>query len=276
MFTKLFIAAALLHLSWAFSDSAPLVAWSTHKNALVDAFSGSEQPQIDSLLSNEELCRFDAVIIIDQPGLHAHDLKSLSPSSALPSRLKKADKSIQVSYGRRHASDLLTDAARALAHRCGSRIHWHGTDGEFNLDASRKHVLHIALPSIAVEGPWRKHIMSELEESLDRSFAEIELTFPSHLFVYTGSESPGVDKRQPAGDNIDLPFSFAPSNGTDTSSVGILQRYQLLTPGLIISLLVAFFLLVPIIMLAIQALASIQSSVRLDAPKGSSVDKKSQ
>lgn len=63
----------------------------------------------------------------------------------------------------------------------------------------------------------------------------------------------------------------APSDG------GILKRYQLLTPGLIISLAIAFFVLVPIVFFGISSLASIQSPVRLDAPKGfNAVEKKNQ
>lgn len=48
------------------------------------------------------------------------------------------------------------------------------------------------------------------------------------------------------------------------SAGGILKRYQLLSPGLILSLFLAFFVLVPIVMVGIQALSSIQSPVRLD------------
>lgn len=48
------------------------------------------------------------------------------------------------------------------------------------------------------------------------------------------------------------------------SAGGILKRYQLLSPGLILSLFLAFFVLLPIVMVGIQALASIQSPVRLD------------
>lgn len=63
----------------------------------------------------------------------------------------------------------------------------------------------------------------------------------------------------------------APTDG------GILKRYQLLTPGLIISLLVAFFVLVPVVLMGVYALASIQSPVRLDAPKGfNAAEKKTQ
>lgn len=68
----------------------------------------------------------------------------------------------------------------------------------------------------------------------------------------------------------------APTNGTLVEG-GILKRYQLLTPGIITTLLVAFFVLVPIVLFGFKALASIQSPLRVEAPKGySAQDKKSQ
>ena len=74
-----------------------------------------------------------------------------------------------------------------------------------------------------------------------------------------------------------IPSPAKVSTKTAPSSGGILKRYQLLTPGLIISLLVAFFVLVPIVFVGIQSLASIQSPVRLDAPKGfNAAEKKNQ
>jgi UPF0716 family protein affecting phage T7 exclusion len=63
----------------------------------------------------------------------------------------------------------------------------------------------------------------------------------------------------------------------ESNKGGILARYQLLTPGLITTLLVVLFILLPIMYFGISALASIQSPVRMDAPKGfSATDKKRQ
>lgn len=58
---------------------------------------------------------------------------------------------------------------------------------------------------------------------------------------------------------------------------GILKRYQLLTPGLILTLIVVFFVFVPIIVLGVNALAGIQSPIRAEAPRSfSAKDKKNQ
>ena len=57
-------------------------------------------------------------------------------------------------------------------------------------------------------------------------------------------------------------------------SGGILQRYQLLTPGLILVLLVSLFILIPVIFLGVSALSSIQSPLTNEIPKGFSAEEK--
>lgn len=98
---------------------------------------------------------------------------------------------------------------------------------------------------------------------------------PKYLVVYAGSSLP-FSKRQIDETTPDDAFpSFQPNSTLPEG--GILKRYQLLTPGLITVLLVVFFLLVPIVMLGINALASIQSPLRVEAPKGyNAQDKKNQ
>jgi hypothetical protein len=94
-------------------------------------------------------------------------------------------------------------------------------------------------------------------------------TFPNHLIIYTGSSSPSFAKRA-------APIIGSIRNGT-ASTGGILAHYQLLTPGLITTLLVTLFVLVPIVMVGIQSLASIQSPLRNEIPKSfNAVEKKNQ
>ncbi|EJD00805.1 uncharacterized protein FOMMEDRAFT_21312 [Fomitiporia mediterranea MF3/22] len=298
----------LVPLTYGFLDTAPLVIWSSHENALISGLNekrpglglGLGEVQLDTLLLGregedvfgfrEEMCRFDAVLVIEQPGLHATDLKSLSPSSTLPTRLNASHtshiskpKSAQLPYIKRHTPDELSSTAESLAQRCGvGRVSWVNRDGEFELVQGEKekgHVLYMTLPEVYGEPSWRRYQMTELENSLNTLLTKIESTFPKHLIIYTGSSplsSSSFEKRQllpPLSDP--KPFSFAPNNST-TTGTGILAHYQLLTPGLILSLFIALFLLLPAVLMAISALASIQSSVRLDAPKGPSQTKKNQ
>lgn len=100
------------------------------------------------------------------------------------------------------------------------------------------------------------------------------LPFSNRVIIYTGS-APILSKRQedlatPDRPVLDLASSSASSLSTmATNKSGILHRYQLLTPGLIMVLLIVLFIFLPILYFGISALASIQSPLRLDAmPKG--------
>ena len=124
-------------------------------------------------------------------------------------------------------------------------------------------------------------VLSIVAESLLASdLSKISSTFPKHFVVYAGW-SPSKEERQSPEDDVsglDHVFTDGPQKTrTAASESGILKRYQLLTPALILSLLLVFFVLVPVIILGVSSLASIQSSVRLDPPKGfSAVEKKNQ
>ena len=107
--------------------------------------------------------------------------------------------------------------------------------------------------------------VSQPDSALSAALLTLAETFPNHLAVYAGWH-PTLSARQsnpfaPASNHTST-AAFAPPTG------GILARYQLLTPGLILSLAVGFFLLVPIVLAAISALASIQSPLQGQAPKG--------
>ena len=94
------------------------------------------------------------------------------------------------------------------------------------------------------------------EARLATKLEKIERAYPRHLVILAGS------RRQD-----DSPSPSPPAGG-------ILARYQLLTPALITSLLLVFFLLVPVVLFSVSALASIQSPLRVQPPKGYSADEK--
>lgn len=68
--------------------------------------------------------------------------------------------------------------------------------------------------------------------------------------------SPAFIHNRLAADNSTLPAG------------GILKRYQLLTPGLLLTLIVTLLILFPIVFVGISALSSIKSPQRMEAPKG--------
>jgi hypothetical protein len=103
---------------------------------------------------------------------------------------------------------------------------------------------------------------------------KVTSSFPDHLIVYS-SDSSRLMRRQLGGAPDSSSLFSAPANAMTDG--GILKRYQLLTPGLILTLIVVFFVFVPIIVLGVNALASIQSPIRAEAPRSfSAKDKKNQ
>ena len=122
------------------------------------------------------------------------------------------------------------------------------------------------------------------EPILGDELSTLASTFPNHLMIYTGSLLPSLMTKRQAPDTPDRPVldlsssdpAFAPSN-TSLPTGGILKKYQLLTPVLITSLLVTFFVLLPVVFLGLNALASIQTPVRSDIGKSfNAQDKKNQ
>lgn len=89
--------------------------------------------------------------------------------------------------------------------------------------------------------------------------------------IYSGSPVSLLHSRQSTSSST---FDAAAAPDDSTVSGGILKRYQLLTPGLILALLVALFVLLPVVFIGVQALASIQSPLTNDIPKGFNAEEK--
>jgi len=111
-----------------------------------------------------------------------------------------------------------------------------------------------------------------LESTLETELSTFTSAFHNHLIVYAGSplSSSPFFKRQ-AADVPDRPIlDFEGVDSYDNTTLpegGILKRYQLLTPALISTLLVSFFILVPVLFFGLTALASVQNPVRSDVSK---------
>ena len=115
------------------------------------------------------------------------------------------------------------------------------------------------------------------ESQLTSDLEKVASSFSRYLVVYAGW-SPLLQSRQHTeGHALEFASDSASPSKAAVPTGGILKQYQLLTPGLIISLLVALFVLIPVVFMGISSLASIQSPVRLDAPKGfNAAEKKNQ
>jgi len=285
---------ALLPFTLAFKDTVPVVAWSSHSSDRLDSLASRPTPFVDTsrffdaLIQESDLCQYDAVIIAEQPGLHASDLRTLSKSSYISSRLNGATSSLQVPYLPHAESDSFDEFKRTLAERCGSRRVEIGLgQGGVGLQGGEKHVVCVSMPHLEGENRDRKGAMRKHEAQLSNDISNFASVFPSHLVIYLGSRpftkrqaitthtDPDSPTRPVISSGSDIPVGFAPVN-TTLPEGNLFQRYRFFTPGLITALLIVFGLLVPVLMVGIYALASIQSPLRMDAPKGPSLDKKNQ
>ncbi|KAF8239457.1 hypothetical protein L208DRAFT_1428746, partial [Tricholoma matsutake] len=290
MVGRFLVAAVLCPFAFAFSDSVPLVAWSSYSSNALDGLSthntGHSLALLQSILVNEDVCDHDAIVLVSQPGLHASDLRTLSPSSMLARSLSSSPSSRQFQYVPSHPELDISAVAESVSVRCGSRIveFSPGQGGYFS--RGTKHVFSISMPNIETSGAVRKSQMKTYgtkqrsESQLADELSHLASSFPNHLIIYTGSSSSStLSKRQapppPAPSRPVLENIFQAN--TTLPDGGILKRYQLLTPGLIMALLVAFFILLPVAMIGFSALASIQSPLRVEPPRGySATEKKSQ
>jgi hypothetical protein len=156
------------------------------------------------------------------------------------------------------------------------------------MKSGSRHVLYMKMPPLEGVSSHRKDAMAEhgmsqcqkshncklmenAEFNLSSELEAIASLFPKHLIICAGTPF-NLSARQ-APSEFDSPLSPSlgstlAGNSTVLQEGGILKRYQILTPGLITTLLITLFVIVPVIMLGISALASIQSPLSIEVPKG--------
>ncbi|KAJ3995709.1 hypothetical protein F5050DRAFT_1572999 [Lentinula boryana] len=273
-------------LAYAFSNTAPLLAWSSYRSNLIDRLPSSASDALHSsklfetILINDDVCDHEAIILVHQPGLHASDLRQLSKSSHIARSISSATSFRQYAYvpastwSASSEEEHFVSFAQSASEKCHSRLVNILPGQGVGLTSDAKSVVIINMP--AIEGSQRKTSMAEHDALLSTTLTS--LPFSNHVVIYTGT-SPMHSKRQedlstPERPVLDLndAGSLAPSPFSilaKKNKRGILHNYQLLTPGLIMVLLVVLFLFLPVLYFGISAMASIQSPLRLDAmPKG--------
>ncbi|KAJ4482048.1 hypothetical protein J3R30DRAFT_3286511 [Lentinula aciculospora] len=271
-------------LALAFSNTAPLLAWSSHSSNLIDRLppASLHSKQIfETILINDDVCDHEAVVLIHQPGLHASDLRQLSKSSHIARSISSAPSSRQYAYVPGSALSTANEEehikfVQSISAKCHARlVNILPGQRDIELVDGEKSVVVISMP--AIEGLHRKNSMAEHHDLL--SITLDSLPFSNRVVIYTGT-APMHSKRQEdlstSGrpvldvDEADSPSaSSSPSILAKKNKGGILHNYQLLTPGLIMVLLVVLFIFLPVLYFGISAMASIQSPLRLDSmPKG--------
>ncbi|KAF9553616.1 hypothetical protein CPC08DRAFT_673070 [Agrocybe pediades] len=282
MAARLLLVAAFANAALAYSNTGPVVAWASSSSYALDSLpsrldsDAHSASLLESILSSDDICKHDAILLVEQPGLHASDLRRLSPDAHLHSKLSSSYSARQYPYIPNHhggIGDTLSSVLESVSSRCNSRLLKHYSPEHTELEHGVKHVLSMTLPHLSESGSARMSAMDHHDKSLASALSSLSASCPDHLVIYTGSPHPASHKRQesdvpdrPSLDFSSVSSSFAPTN-TTLPAGGILKRYQLLTPGLITGLLVAFFILIPIVLGGMNALASIQNPVRTDVSK---------
>ncbi|KAF8803913.1 hypothetical protein BYT27DRAFT_7144645 [Phlegmacium glaucopus] len=273
----LLVVAAIANVALAYSNTHPLVAWSSSSSYVLDSLppqlSNNAHPDalLESILLSDGSCNHDAIVIIEQPGLHASDLRNLSPNTHITRTLLSAVSARQYPYVPVQNGIDISSICDRLSSRCRSQLLEYSLDqSDITLVQNTKHVVCLTMPTLHEYGTTRQDAMTKYESLLADELSLLATTFPDHLVVYTGSPLPTHYKRQPPDipERPVLNFDVVPlAANTTLPTGGILKRFQLLTPGLITALLVTFFILVPVTMLGLNALASIQNPLRVDTSK---------
>ncbi|KAG7096496.1 hypothetical protein E1B28_003926 [Marasmius oreades] len=288
--SRLTLLLPLLPLVFAFSNTSPLVAWSSHRSTALDRLPLKElnthSHVLESVISGDDICFPDALVIVEHPGLHASDLRNLPRSSHIARSLSSSPSSRQFAYLSSSSHDFdLASFAESVSYRCNSKLVYTTPGQGVELKGSEKSVIILSLPLLEFKGAYnRKSAMLETDFLLSSVLST--LPFDNHLIIYTGSHSPHSKRQAELDDNGNLipdrpVLDLSPSSASvapKNLKGGILHRYQLLTPGLIIILAIVLFLFLPVLYFGISALASIQSPLRIEvAPKGfNASDKKNQ
>jgi len=269
--------AVLIPLVLAFSDTHPIVTWSSHRSNILDTLpsklstSAHSLSLLDSILHHDNICDHDAIVLVQQPGLHASDLRTLDPSYNLVELLRLAPSSRQFPYVRRGAFESFANIGESLSSRCGSRlVHLTPGQGGVEMESGSNHIVCIEIPPLEGTALHRKDAIAEQASRLSSELDTISSLFPKHLVIFAGSPS-HLFARQASPEFDSRPSSLPPASGGNSTVLrdgGILKRYQIFTPALITILLITFFVLVPIIILGVSALASIQSPLSSEVPKG--------
>ncbi|EKM75749.1 hypothetical protein AGABI1DRAFT_116216 [Agaricus bisporus var. burnettii JB137-S8] len=271
MAAKRFLVA-LVSATFAFADTS-LVAWSSSGSTALDALPPSLTTSkfTNHILNNDQLCDFDAIVLIDQPGDHRNGLSSHVISRSISSAPSARSFKLSGSFN-------LPVTAESLSSRCNARFLSYtpgpSSSGDVSLEEGQKHVLCLKMPENA---DIEKH-----EASLAAELSTISSIFPSHFIIYTGPGLSNLHIRQ----SPETPPRPTIETTTNTSQIPVnnpaasitdVNTTVYFTTGLITALLLVFFILLPVLFIGVGALASIQTPIRMDAPKGySAVERKNQ
>jgi len=282
-----FAVVALSTVALGFSDTSPIIAWSSTSSISLNALPSRLQDGVHSLavvqkiVDAKETCSYDAVIIIEQPGLHASDLRSLSAQSDLLRRVTSSPSAREYPYVHAHPEFTALAVARMVSSNCQfplSQVTLNHSVTPIE-HSSKKHVFAILMPDLLESGRGRKIAMASHESRLSQELDVLGSKLTNHLVILVGSPLSASFEQFKRHAPIPSASNFTVTGYTNTSSPdrGFLSQYQLLTAELITSLLVFLFVILPIVYCGFKALASIQNTIGMDDTQSfTSLEKKNQ
>jgi len=135
----LLVVAAVANVALAYSNTQPLVAWSSFSSYVLESLpsqlSDSVYPDslLESILLSDDACKHDAIVIIEQPGLHASDLRNLSPNTHISRSLSSAVSARQYPYVPAQNGIDISSIGDRLSSRCRSQLL------EYSLGQKKRH-----------------------------------------------------------------------------------------------------------------------------------------
>jgi len=259
------------------------VAFSSHSN--LPSRQNIERSLVSSpidFVADYELCSNDAIVVVHQPGLVANDLYSLPLSSPLSQLFQSSPSKRFMSHSSPTFSS--NELLASLGKTCDAeRVHLEFGSEQYHpmYNTPGIKLISIELPEVAEEGRIRKDTMTSLMSTLSKDLRSLDGALSSYVVIIAGTvvmlptkRDVDVDVQRPSPffiPRVPSPASIHNRLAADNSTLpagGILKRYQILTPGLLLTLIVTLLILFPIVFVGISALSSIKSPQRMEAPKG--------
>lgn len=276
----------------AFKDTSPFFLFSTSE-LLVSSPDLTSAASLNKVIVPEfEACTSDTYVVVSQPGVNAVDYQG-RVSPYLRMKMLGDDKSIRSSLMVKEVIGKLggDHFSRVLQEKCGAgHLRVDASTGSFAISEDTKpRVINLDFPTLpSGNGRSQKLIENDafLASVLDllssTKFTVIYTTTPPNADyqpAFVESESYEMDAQFQVPVHMDLKRDFSDnkraSDGNITLPDGpLFERYQYLSPGLFMGLLVSF-ILISILYVAINGVASLQVSyAAFDREMGPAAQKK--
>ena len=219
-----------------------------------------------------------ATVFAVQPSVHASDLAG-ERSPLLRKLVRDAKTKMVVPYG--HGDVDVVEMARQVAEKCGVReeaieriagatmthpVYDDASDDEAEVSDREGRILIVDLPTLPVSHDERQLTIGDNEHFLNSLLKSLPKREYNLIYVSTPAPAaPGSYRRSHPTVNAGSPLLAEKRAKNGTASGGLFSRYQYFTPGIFMGYM-AMLILVPVLIIGLQALNSLQISYRAFDP----------